>query len=239
MPLPIRKVQDESSVDERLKIEGDWTTLLPMLRSPLMVLQFPTNEQEKTALKNLWLHSHTEGDILKVADNVSEQDLALLRSKGLITTEEQDVQLTDFGKKTLKAAILDDERSSFTKKASKQLLSKNSYDFGADVLVRLKHPDKFGTKYITISKKSFAKKDILPIDIKQYSIATKKEDGSYKTLHDYSDDELIHVLHLAKRVVGESSKIALAGPACYVPVNRIKAFAEMIMGELNATHRRG
>ena len=67
------------------------------------------------------------------------------------------------------------------------------------------------------------------------NLETRKENGKYKTLSEYSDEELIKVLHVAKKVVENSNKIAMSSDKIkYVPVHRIKEFSNNIFHELNS-----
>ena len=235
MPLPIRKIQDIESEAQYFD-PGDISSLLPFMQNqPLFVLLEPmAGKREKEAMKEMWLKSTDLGeDKMRIAEDMSHQNISILKSKGLIDGEEGVFRLTQIGKRVLKESILNEEESSFCKQASKQLISKNSYDFGKEVLVRVSHPEKFGTRFISIPKKAFSQKNIKPIKFSSYEIQTKKTSGERKSLTEYTDEELVKVLHLSKRILDNSGKIALASKSS-VPVHRIKAFAEIIMTEINS-----
>ena len=235
MPMPIRKISDEMIESQKLESLVDFDSILPILQMyPLIILQeAKPGKREKEAIKDVWLKSTDIGDdTMKVNSDVSVQNIAYLKSKGYVNGEGDTYQLTSSGKKLLKDFILNDEENSFCKQASKQLVSKNSYDFGEEVLVKVKNPEKFGARYITISKQSFAKQKLQSKEILSYNVQTKNKNGELKKLSEYSDEELIQVLHLAKKIIRNSSKIAFASSQS-IPVNRIKAFADIIMKELN------
>ena len=236
MPLPIRKVKDEVMMQESQKFDLD--NLLPFLQlSPFLILGMPqSNPVEKKALKELWLHSEDIGeDKIRISAKIPQQDVSMLRAKGFLKGDGNVAQFTELGKKALKEAILNDEQSAFTKEASKSLISKNSYDFGEDVLVRINHPEKFGARYITIPKRAIKDKKMSPKKIESYKIATRSADGSYRDISEYTEEDLVSVLHLAKSIIKNASILALAGEKPqYIPVNRLKEFSELIIEELNS-----
>lgn len=236
MAIPIRKVKEEFEV--KANDSGfDLNILIPFLNnSPSLIGSFHS-ESDKKLLTGIWKKSEIiDSDTIKVADDISKQDISLLKAKGLVDSDGGDtISFTEYGKKILKESILGEE-SSFTKTASKQMISCNSYDFGKDVLVKVQHPKNFGAKYINIAKSSFAKKNIIPMQITDYKICTAKKDGTPKEFKDYTDEELIKVLHMAKKVLNNTSKIALAAKQP-IPIHRIKAFSEMIMEEINKEYR--
>jgi hypothetical protein len=235
MPLPIQKVKDINMESWSVN-PGNMNSIIPLLQTqPLFVLFEPnSNKKEKEAMKKIWLNSKDAGENkVEISSEMPTNDLNLLEGRGYIIKGSGNLfEITQSGKKVLKESILDEEESAFCKRASKELVSKNSFDFGDKVLVRVSHPEKFGAKYITISKKSLSKKKIKPITFESYSIKTKKANGVMKSLSDYSEEELVQVLHLAKRVIDNASKISLAAKAS-IPVNRIRAFTDMIMTEIN------
>jgi len=239
MPIPISKVQDRNGFCESQFNPTELTNLLPLMLHPMLMFQdVGANKAEKEAVKQVWLNSSDLGENkIEITSGVLNKHLGLLESKGFIRGEGKVFEFTSSGKKLLKESILDDEESAFSKQASKQLVAKNSYDFGKEVLIRVNHPEKFGAKYITLPKKIFSKKKIKSQDISDYKIATKDEKGELRSISSYTDEELITVLHLARNVIINASKIAIASGQS-VPVHRIKAFAEMIMTELNK-HRGG
>jgi len=235
MPIPINKVQDIES-NAQIFDSQDISTMLPFMQQnqPLFFLLEPqAGKREKEAMKEMWLKSTDLGeDRVKLAESMSQQNISILQSKGLIRGEGDVYELTQSGKRVLKESILSEE-SSFCKQASKQMVSKNSYDFGKEILVKVSHPEKFGTRFITVSKKAFANKNIKPIEFDSYDVQTRTASGDMKSLADYTDEDLIKVLHLSKKIIDNSSKIALASTAT-VPVHKIKAFAEMVMEEINS-----
>ena len=235
MPIPISKVNERDEFREGQFDPAELTNLLPLLQLHPMILFQDTgaNKAEKEAVKQVWLNSSDLGeDRIEITPGVLNQHLGLLESKGFIRGEGNVYEFTTSGRKLLKESILDDEESAFSKQASKQLVAKNSYDFGKDVLIKVNHPEKFGTKYITIPKKAFAKKNMKAKEIDEYKVATKDESGEYRRLSSYTDEELVTVLHLAKNVINNASRIAITSGKS-VPIHRIKAFAEMVMTELN------
>ena len=241
MPLPIRKVKDQvesKEIGAQYMGTVDLNSLLPFLNiSPYSLMGSSINESDKKALNKIWANSDIiDSGRIKVSADVSQQEISSLRAKGLVKGEENVLEFTEAGKKMLKDTILNDENSSFTKQASKKMISENSFDFGDEVLVKIQHPQKFGARYINISKTSFAKKNIEPKKIDTYKIATTKTGGTVKTLSEYSDNELVQVLHIAKKVIKHASQIA-GSTGQTVPVHRIKSFAEMVMEELNRKER--
>ena len=236
MPIPISKVQDSrNEVCEAQFDPSQLTNLLPFVQvHPVLLFQNPgANKADKEAVKQVWLNSSDLGENrIETTPAVSRQSLRVLTSKGFLKGENDIYEFTVSGKKLLKESILDDEESAFSKQASKQLVAKNSYDFGEEVLIKINHPEKFGTKYTSIPKKAFAKRGMKAKSIDNYKIATRNDKGELRTFQDYSDEELITVLHLAKNVIKNASKIAISSGKA-IPVHRIKAFAEMVMTELN------
>jgi hypothetical protein len=233
MPLPINKVKDNMSVKESNNDNFDLLNLIQI--SPMFLLGFQnSNSEEKKALNDIWLYSEDMGnDRIKLSNKISNKTISMLKSRGFIKGDGNIIQITESGKKALKESILNDENSSFTKTASKKLIAKNSYDFGHEVLVRLNNADKFGTRYICLSKKYFSKSNLIAKNISKYTISAKNEDGSYKKLKDYNEEELIQILHMAKNVINNITKIAMTENPQYVPVHRLKEFCEIIMSELN------
>jgi len=236
-PLPITKVTDAPFSDgnkEDFKIGQDmFQSLFPFLEQ-LYGLQ-PANKEEKTALKNVWVTSKTIGkNQIEITSNVNQDELSRLTSKGFLEGRGKVFTLTQKGSKLLKDSILNDEECSFRKEASKKLIAKNSYDFGDRVLVKVHNKDVFGTKYLAVDKNKLAQKDIRPIKIENYDLTTRNEDGSFKKLDDYSDEELIEILHLSKRVLDNSHSLRFASDTLSsIPVHKISAFAEKILHELN------
>ena len=237
MPFPINKINDEMNYNNRVESQ-DFSNILPFLELTDIFSGMinSAGEMEKKAIIDIWLHGEENNDKIKPPKNISQQDLDLLKNKGFIEGDSKYIKFTESGKKILKQSILDDEKSTLTKSASKKMMNKNSYDFGNEVLVKINHPERIGARYIAIDKKEFNKRNIIPNKIKKYEIATKKENGEWKKLKEYSDQELIHTLHLAKRIIKDSSKIALASKQ-YVPVHRLKRFSEIIMEEINSSMR--
>jgi len=239
MAIPINKVSEEM-VSGQVKVE-DLFSVIPLLELyPFLSFQEnKSSNREKEAIKNLWLHSKEvdgEESKIEVIGEVNQKDLQFLASKGFIYGEDGFFEITASGRKVLKEAILDDEECSFTKKACKEIIAKNCYDFGDSVLVKVKDPEKFGAKYMVLPKKTQNKNKWLAKQIKNYSIQTKTSSGEYKQIKDYSDEELIKVLHLSKNIIKNASNISLnIGKA--IPVNRLKHFAEVIMRELNNNNK--
>jgi len=234
MPLPINKVKDIAQ-ESQVPSGESFNALIPFMQNqPLFILLEPmAGKKEKEAMKEMWLKSTDLGEEkVRVADTMTQQSLSLLKSKGLINGDGDVYEFTQSGKKVLKESILNEEQSSFCKQASKQMISKNSYDFGEEILVKVKHPEKFGARFITVSKKLFSEKKIQPITFNSYNINTRKANGKHKEISEYTDEELVQVLHLAKRIMKNSGKIALASKSS-VPVHRIRAFAEIVMLEIN------
>ena len=244
MAIPIMPVNEHNELpDDR---NQDISGLIPLMISPLTVLQdFIDGNADRGKIKDIWLKSEAlEDGTFKIGSSISERDIWELKGRGLIEGDGRTVSLTDKGQKILREAILDDEQSSLTKeaslvkKASKKLISKNSYDFGNEVLVRT-NKEKFGARYITVPKQAFKDKKASPREITEYNIDTRNDDNSYKNLKDYSEEELVQVLHLAKRIVSNRDlimkKMAARGKLPQsIPVNRIKAFTTMIIEELNS-----
>lgn len=231
-PYPIKKVTEQTEVptNESQNI----VNLLPLLQLPMFGLQDILNSsKDKEIIKKIWYACDTvEQGKLRVSSKVSKDDVNALKAHGLIDVSNDVIAFTDKGMKLLRESILNDEKSSLTKTASKTLISKNSWDFGEEVLVKINHPEKFGSKYIRIAKSNFANKSQ---QILEYKIATRKPDGNYRDIKDYSEKELIQVLHLAKNIINNRTKVKFAANeiAAAIPINRIKAFAEMILKELN------
>ena len=237
MPVPINKVREEMS--EVKANDGNTGNMIPFLDlNPFFsLIHSESSQKDRETIKEIWLTSTSlDNGKLKVASSISQQEISLLRTRGLITGDDGIIEFTETGKKLLREAILDDEESSLVKEASKQLMSKNSYDFGKEVLVKAKHPEKFGTKYIAIDRKAFSENDMIPSPVEPYQIETHKDNGSEKTLKDYGNKELIHVLHLAKKIISNASRLALIENKP-IPVHRIKTFAEIVMSELNSEGR--
>jgi hypothetical protein len=246
MPLPIQPV-NQNKKEEPDNKPTSMFDLLQMVMNPITVLQdsLLTN-RDKVAIKDVWLKSEAlDNGKLKVDASITDRDLLELIGRGLIEGSGRVVSFTTKGEKVLKEAILNDEvsalqkKASLIKKASKKLVAKNSFDFGDEVLVRTESKERLGTRYISIPKKAFlAKGNFSPMEIDSYDISTRK-DGKYKKLKDYSENELIKVLHLAKSIIANhkdiSVKLASNGKfANIVPINRLKAFATFIMEELNS-----
>jgi len=239
-PFPINRV-NESMVDGTKEAQGlnFNVNLIPMLQRPLLFLKdILDNSNDRTALKNIWLKSKANlNNELEVPHTVSQQELDQLRIKGFIDGEGRIIKITERGKKLISESILTDETSSFTKTASKKMIAKNSYDFGTEVLIRINDAEKFGTKYVSIPKQALENQDIRPRKIKAYKIVTKCEDGSFKKLSDYTEPELIQILHLAKKIIDEHKDIKIDANGlkmAKIPVHRIKSFAEIILKELNS-----
>ena len=222
MVQPINKVSEEMTYQAQGVVD-DLGGLFQFFQiNPYMLNgNVEKDSTDKKALKEIWMTSKSvEGDKMKVSPNITQESMASLKNSGYITGNDSIVEITEFGKRALKEYILDEEVSSFTKKASKQLISKNSYDFGDDVLVKVKHPEKFGAKYVSVSKKSFAKKKMQPMVIDSYNIQTRTASGKVKDLADYSEKELIAVLHLTKKIIKNASTLSLQTQKS-VPVNRL------------------
>ncbi len=245
-PFPIMPVNDRrESISDK---QQDIYNLLPLMMNPIAILQDSlSSKKDKEAVREIWLKSETLDDgRLKVNASIADRDIFELISKGLIDGDGRIVSFTVKGEKMLKESILSDETSalqkkaSLFKKASKKLVAKNSYDFGDEVLIRTENKERFGTRYINIPKSAFAAKTKAePREIDQYKIATRNESGDYKDLKDYSEDELIQTLHLAKNLIlnhrDVSNKLAQTGDFLrLVPVNRLKSFSILIMEELNS-----
>ena len=236
-PLPIRKHKDEvpmisEKISEQPIVAQEFFSLFPIIEH---LFGLKDNKEDKQALKKLWLHSSSLGDnTIQVGEAIDKTMVKDLSTKGLISGVDGRYRLTERGSKLLGDAILNDEKSSLTKKASKKMISKSSYDFGDHVFVKVHDPEKFGARYVGINKSTFAKKKIQPTVIDKYKIATRKEDGTFKQLSEYSDEELIHVLHLAKKIIDNSHKIVISGKEMKsVPIHQIKNFALKILEELN------
>lgn len=247
MPFPIMPVNERREGPDSL-VRQDLFNLLPLLLNPITVLQDSAlSSRDKETIREIWLKSETlEDGKLRVASNVSDRDLMELKGRGFIEGDGRLVSFTSKGEKMLRESILNDEQSalhkkaSLFKKASKKLVAKNSYDFGDEVLIRTESKERLGTRYISIPKTAFAAKSkAAPREIGEYKVATRKNDGAYKALNDYSDDELIQVLHLSKNLISGhkevSKKLAQAGRfENMVPIHRLKSFAIKIMEELNS-----
>jgi hypothetical protein len=233
-PIPIRKVKDLDQIESQFN-QDELMRLIPMIpMNTLMYLQegLNDNKEEKEAVKKIWMNSQDiENNKIRLNSEIPSETVAFLKTRGLIRGDGNVFEFTSSGKKVLRKSILDDEECSFCKQASKQMISKNSYDFGNEVLVRVKNSKKFGTKYISVPRKLFANRKVTP-KVPDYNIATRKNNGEFKTINDYSDEELISVLHIAKRIIKNASKISREMGRT-VPVNRIKAFSEIIMSKLN------
>jgi len=237
MAIPINKISDEM-VSGQVRVE-DLFSVIPLLDLyPFLSFQeTKSSSREKEAMKNLWLHSKEidgEESKIEIIGEINPNDIRFLRSKGFIDGEDTLFEITASGRKTLKEAILDDEECAFTKKACKEIISKNCYDFGDSVLVQVKDKEKFGAKYMVMPKKTQNKWSSKKIN--NFFIQTKTASGKDKQIKDYSDEELIKVLYLSKNVIKNASSIAL-NIGKPIPVNRLKCFAEMIMKELNDINR--
>jgi len=235
MPLPISKVKERDRQCEAQFDPAELMNILPLIQlNPVMLVQEKQhNRKERDAIREVWLNSSdVNGDQMEITPGVSNTSLAFLQSKGFIKGDGKRYKFTANGRRLLKEAILEDEQSEFCKQASKQLVSKNSYDFGNEVLVRVNDPEKFGARYVCLSKKVFAKKNMKPKNMDEYVLATRTESGDLKGMRDYSDEDLIAVLRLAKKIIKNASTIS-ARTGKSVPVNRIKAFSKMVMSELN------
>ena len=241
MPFPIRKVRDqmgEASAGTDL-VAQDLSSLIPFMQQPFSLLQqMIFSEKDKAKIKNIWLSSEAKEDkSMIVSASIPQRDIDEMNSRGLIDILDRDdrhISLTEQGSKLLNESVLT-TKSSFTKSASKKLVSKNSYDFGDEVLVKVNHPEKFGARYITLGKEKFADRKSVPQTIDDYNVSTTNEDGSIRNISEYTDEELIKVLHLSKRIINNGHHIAIAGNALStVPVHRLKSFAEVILKELNA-----
>lgn len=236
MPLPISKVNERDRKCEAQFDPAELMNLLPLIQlNPVMILQDrQENKKERDAVKEMWLNSSdVDGHRVKVTAGVSNKTLSFLKSKAYIKGNDDLYEFTDSGRRVLKESILNDEESEFCKQASRQLVSNKSYDFGEEVLIKVNHPEKFGAKYISMSKAIFDKRKMKAKDMDDHAIETRKEDGELKELKDYSDEDLIAVLSLTKKVIKNASKISFATGRA-VQVNRIKAFADMIMTEINS-----
>jgi hypothetical protein len=239
MPLPINRNRDIYNPPPKVEAQ-DLSSLIPFLQNPFGLLsQIVYGDNDKKALKEIWLNSSTKEDkSMVVSSSVDEEKIRDLNSRGLLEIDPHQpgvVKLTREGTKLLNQTILSDEKCavSFTKKASKDLVSKNSYDFGKEVLVRLNNSERYGFKYIAVKKSEFKGKS-KPIVIDDYNIKTRDELGRFRPLSSYSESELIKVLHLAKRIIENHQSIRLAGAKVrHVPIHRIKGFAEEILQELN------
>ena len=228
MSIPIRSAKKTTESQFQTVDKNDLSNIFD-------ILNIPSNSRWKESLYNVWSKSKSiGGDRVQVSKSTSPLDVSKLVSRGYLRkTDDSNVyEISSDAKSVIKESILESEYS-FTKEASKQLVAKNSYDFGKEVLVKISDPKQVGAKYITIDKKVFARKNLKPITIAEYNIQTRKDDGSLKDLKDYTDKELVHVLHLAKRIVKNASSIA-EKETSYVPVNRIKSFSQIIMKELNS-----
>lgn len=236
MPIPINKVNYDNFGKKQSQFDmSELMNLIPLIQINPNILKGETKEHErdKDEIKKIWLNSSDLGnDKIEINPSVSERAVENMQLKGYIEGNKGIYKITNDGKRVLKEAILEDEESEFCKQASKQMVSKNSYDFGEEVLVKVNHPERFGARYITIPRKVFSNKKLKPIQVKSSEIKTRKSDGSLKELKDYSDEELIKVLHLSKKIIKNASKIA-EQKGINVPVNRIRCFADFIMDELN------
>jgi len=243
-PFPIIPVNDRRREPENFK--QDITGLIPILVNPLTVLQDYLNlGNDKSKLKDIWLKSEAQEDgTIKVTSSISDRDLWELKGRGLIDGDGRIVSFTDKGKKILKESILNDENSSlskkasFVKKASKKLVSKNSYDFGNEVLVRISDKEKFGTRYVTIVKSAFKDSKTSPKEIDEYTFSPRFDNGVPKQLKNFSEEELVQILHISKNIISNKDKIiknlvAEGSLTNSVPIHRIKAFMAEVMEELN------
>lgn len=239
MPFPINKNSDE--IKNHTKESQDFSSIIEMLRNPYSLLrEISYGDIEKKAIKEVWINSEAKEDkTIKIGSVIEDQKIKNLQSKGLIKVIDEKnkiVAFTDSGKKLLNEAILSEEKTSFsfTKKASKELLSKNSYDFGNEVFVKINHPEIHGTKYVSLNKKIY-KGSGKPQIIEDYKISTKSENGTNKSIKDYSENELIQILHLAKKIIDNHHEIRVAGEKIInIPIHRIKSFSQEILEELNS-----
>jgi len=233
MPARIYPIR-ESIIEEKANFPDEISNILPFIQ-PSLLHSIVDDGKDKELLRKVWSSSKSVGDLqFELPLNIAAQEISSLQAKGLIEGNGRIVSLTQRGAKLLRESILNDEKSSFTKTASKKLISKNSYDFGDKVLVKVANSDTFGTKYIFVSKKQFNKK-ATPKQINCSDIITKNDDGSLKQMKDYTEEELIKVLHLAKRIVEHSHDIITSSSQLnQVPVHRIKHFSELVMRELNS-----
>jgi len=231
--FPIRKVKDDFEVIS--SEENNFDNILNLFDyDSLLSFSNTNNEKEKEIMNQIWSTSkEIDNGKFKISSSISLSDLNLLKNRGKIVLNGDEVKLTSSGKKLLRECLLDEE-STFTKKASKKIVSKNSYDFGENVLVKVNHPEKFGARYVSVNKKSFTRKNIEPQKIEAYTIQTKNENGDYKKLSEYSDEELIQALHLSKKIIANASALSLKEGIRAIPVHRIKSFSELIMTELNS-----
>lgn len=240
MPFPIRRNQDNFSSEPPKAEAQDLSSLIPLLQNPFGLLhQIVYGNDDRKALKEIWLNSSSKEDkSMVVSSSVDRKTISELSTRGLLEVDPSQpevVKLTREGTKLLNESILSDEKCaiSFTKKASKDLVSKNSYDFGKEVLVRLNHPERYGFKYVAVKKEEF-KGRAKPIEIQDYNIQTRNENGQFRPVSSYSEKELVQILHLAKRIIDNHQNIRLAGnKVISVPIHRIKGFAEEILQELN------
>jgi len=239
MPQPIRKVTDQTDNSVLQNKESqDLGSILPILNQPYSLLQqFVYSSGDKDRIKEIWLSSDSKDDkTMIVSASIDDKELSALKNKGLIEVldkEGKHISLTRQGEKLLNESVLNTE-SSFSKTASKKMVLKNSYDFGDEILVRVNHPEKFGSRYVLMEKSKMPKKAEVQ-QVEDYSISTRDKEGELKGIDEYSDEELIHILHLSKKLVNMKSKTVVASNQIKtVPTNRIKAFAETIFNELNS-----
>lgn len=239
-----QKIHTNKEMEDFSRNSQDISSLIPFILNPYNILQqFAYGEEDRKKLKDIWLSSDSdEHEVMTVESSVLQQDLDQLQQRGLIKYVDglgKKIQFTSEGKGLLRESILSDEVTSysFTKKASRDLFSRNSYDFGNEVLIKLHNPEKYGIKYIAVTKdqyKKSGKNGEKPQPVDDYNINTKDNNGNYKKLSDYTDEELIKVLHLSKRIIDNHQSIRLANNSLTsVPIHRIKSFSELIMKELN------
>lgn len=232
MPARIYPIR-ESVIEEKANLPDEILNIIPLIQ-PSLLHSIIDNGNDKELLRKVWSNSKSIGDLqFETPTNIASQEISSLVAKGLVEGSGRIFSLTQRGVRLLRESILNDEKSTFTKKASKKLISKNSYDFGDKILVKMANSETFGTKYIFISKKQF-NKTATPKQIDCSDIQTKNEDGSTKQIKDYTEEELVKVLHLAKRIVEHSHNIIISSSQLnQVPVHRIKHFSELVMRELN------
>lgn len=241
-PLPIRKNNEDQPLNDKSNdfsasiFAQDSFNLMPFLEQ---LYNMGSNSEDKKILKELWVNSKSLGrNMIEVNAGFNENYIKSLKTNGIIEGSGNKFTITSKGSKLLRDAILTDEQSSLTKKASKKMISKSSYDFGDKVLVRVAHPEKFGVNYATVDKSAFENKNIEPRKIVEHKIATRKQNGSEKELKDFTDEELITSLHLAKTIIENSQNIRVSGSKFVdVPVSKYKKFSEDIMRELNTRKR--
>lgn len=236
MPIPINKNQENQNLKDidvkNITTSQDLFNMFPIFDS-FKGVELCTPKDKKD-LKEIWKKSKSVGENkLEIPEKMMLYASPLI-TKGLLKKDGENVQLTEKGAKILRDSILNNEESSLTKQASKKLIAKNSYDFGEEVLVRVANK-KIESRYAIVPKKNYLKKNkCTPRSVNSINLKTRKSNGEYKNISDYSDEELIKVLHVAKKVVENSNKIAMSSDKIkHVPVHRIKEFSNNIFHELN------